>query len=215
MATNMAEVLKLAARQTQYDNDERTWLEFRLKLENYLTLVNEQYVALLQDAVSQPVANVPAGTAEPSVLIRTLNHMLATLTTGRSLRLEQREPNRNGFEVWRQLVAENTPKTAGRRFVMLRAVLQPGMGDSPAKFEEAWNAWEHQVDVYEKLATSKLDDDVKISVVLREARTKLRDNLLVNSQQFESNYNKLRAIIQAYLNTNKFSTAHDFRNNTK
>ena len=41
------------------------------------------------------------------------------------------------------------------------------------------------MDVYEKLATSKLDDDVKISVVLREAPTQLRDNLLVNSQQFE------------------------------
>ena len=51
---------------------------------------------------------------------------------------------------------------------MLQAVLQPGLGDNPAKFEEAWNAWEHQVDFYEKLATSKLDDDVKISVVLRE-----------------------------------------------
>ena len=39
--------------------------------------------------------------------------------------------------------------------------------------------------VYEKLATSKLDDDVKVSVVLREAPTKLRDNLLVNSHQFD------------------------------
>ena len=77
------------------------------------------------------------------------------------------------------------------------------MGERLAKFEEAWNAWEHQADVYDKLATSKLDDDVKISVVLREAPTKLRDSLLVNSQQFESNYNKLRATIQAYLNTNK------------
>ena len=89
------------------------------------------------------------------------------------------------------------------------------LGDSLAKFEEAWNAWEHQVDVYEKLATSKLDDDVKISVVLREAPTKLRDNLQVNSQHFESNYNKLRAIVQAYLNTNMNWTAHDFRNDTK
>ena len=71
------------------------------------------------------------------------------------------------------------------------------------------------MDVYEKLATSKLDDHVKISVELREAPTKLRDNLLVNSQQFESNYNKLRAIIQAYLNTNKNWTEHDFRNDTK
>ena len=42
------------------------------------------------------------------------------------------------------------------------------MSDRLAKFEEAWNAWEHQV-VYQKLATSKQDDDVKISVVLREA----------------------------------------------
>ena len=63
------------------------------------------------------------------------------------------------------------------------------MGERPAKFEEAWNARE-QVDVYEELATSKLDGDVKISVALREAPTKLRDNLLVDSQQFESNYSK-------------------------
>ena len=76
-------------------------------------------------------------------------------------------------------MAENAPKTAVRRFAMLQPVLQPGMGDSPAKFEEAWNAWEHQVNVDETLATSKLDD-AKISVVLREAPTKLRDNLLVN-----------------------------------
>ena len=71
---------------------------------------------------------------------------------------------------------------------MLQAVLQPGMSDNPAKFEETWKTWEHQVDVYENLATSKLDDDVKISVVLREAPQKLQDHLLVNSQQFESDY---------------------------
>ena len=112
-------------------------------------------------------------------------------------------------------MAKSAPKRAGRRFAMLQAVLQPGMGERPAKFDEAWNEWEHQVTVYEKLATSMLDDDVKISVVLREARTKLRDNLLVNFRQFESNYSKFRAIIQAYSNTNKNSTASDFRNDTK
>ena len=99
-------------------------------------------------------------------------------------------------------MAESAPKTAGRRFAMLQAVLQPEMSDNPAKFEETWKSWEHQVDVYENLSSSNLDDDVKIRVVLREAQ-KLRDHLLVNSQQFERNYNKLRAIIQAYLNTSK------------
>ena len=109
------------------------------------------------------------------------------------------------------MAAENAPKTAGRRFAMLQAVLQPGMSDNPAKFEETWKSWEHQMDIYENLSSTKLDDDVKISVVLRECPQKLRDHLLVNSQQFESNYNKLRAIIQAYLSTNKTWIVNDFR----
>ena len=213
--TNIAEVLKLAAKPIQYDNDEKNWLEFRFKLENNLTLVDERYVALLLNAESQPVANLPTGTEESAVTIRTLSHtlyaLLATLTTGRSLRLVQRVPNRNGFEAWRQMAAENAPKTAGRRFAMLQAVLQPGMSDNPAKFEETWKSWEHQTEIYENLSSTKLDDDVKISVVLRECTQKLRDHLLVNSQQFESNYNKLRAIIQAYLNTNKTWIVNDFR----
>ena len=181
---NIAEGLKLAAKPVQYDNDEKTWLEFRFKLENYLTLVDEKYVALLQDAESQAVANLPAGAEEPAVTIRTLSYtlyaLLATLTTGRSLGLVRRVPNRNGFEAWRQ-------------------------------FEETWKSWEHQADVYENLSSSKVGDDVKFNVVLREAPQKLRDHPLVNSQQFESNYSKLRVIIQAYLNTNKTWIANDFR----
>ena len=35
MTIYMAEVLQLTAIPTPYDNDERTWLEFRFKLENY------------------------------------------------------------------------------------------------------------------------------------------------------------------------------------
>ena len=122
----MAEVLKFAVRPTAYDNDEVTWLEFRFKLENYLTLVNEKYVALLQDAESQPVANVP----------------LATLTTGRSLRLVQRVPNRNGFEVWRQLGGGKGTKDSGSKIRNAASRVAAELGDNPTKFEEAWNAWE-------------------------------------------------------------------------
>ena len=101
-------------------------------------------------------------------------------------------------------------ETVGCRERGENRVLQPGMSDNLAKFEETWKSWEHQVDVYEKLSSSKLDDDVKISVVLCEAPQKLRDQLLLCCQQFESNYNKLRAIIQTYLNTNKTWIVNDF-----
>ena len=114
---NIAEVLKLAAKLVQYDSDEKTWLEFRVKLENYLTLVDERYVALLLNAESQPVANLPTGTEEQAVTIRTSSHtlyaLLETLTTGRSLRLVQRVPTRNGFEAWRQLAGRERAENRG------------------------------------------------------------------------------------------------------
>ena len=119
------------------------------------------------------MANVPAGTDQSSVLIRTLSHtlyaFLATLTTGRSFQFDAASAEQKRVRSLETVGGGNAPKTAGkarRRFAMLQAVLQPGMDDNPAKFEEACKTWEHQVDVYEKLATSKSDDDLKISVVL-------------------------------------------------
>ena len=53
VTANIAEVLNLAAKLVQDDNDENTWLEFRFKLENCLTLVDERSVALLLNAESQ------------------------------------------------------------------------------------------------------------------------------------------------------------------
>ena len=56
---------------------------------------------------------------------------------------------------------------------MLQAVLQPGMSDNPAKFEgKRGMSCEHQVDIYENLSSTMLDDDVKINVVLRGMPTK-------------------------------------------
>ena len=63
----------------------------------------------------------------------------------------------------RSVETVGAPTTAGRIFAMLQAVLQLGMSDNPAKFEETWKSWEHQVDIYENLSSTKLDDDVKIS----------------------------------------------------
>ena len=53
---------------------------------------------------------------------------------------------------------------------MLQAALQPRMGGNPAKFEDTWEARENQVEVCDNFAASKLDDDVEVSVVPREAR---------------------------------------------
>ena len=93
---------------------------------------------------------------------------------------------------------------------MLQPVLSPGMVDNPPKSEETWKMWEHQVGVYENLAGSKLDDDVKVSVAATRSTTKTsRQLVLVNSQQFDNDYTMLRSVIQTYLNSNNSWIAND------
>ena len=95
---------------------------------------------------------------------------------------------------------DDATKTEGRRFAMLQCVLQPGLYQTKTE--------EHKVDMYENLAGPKLEEDVKISFVMRETPMTLRDNLQENSQQFEANF-KLRAVSQAFLNTNRRWIADD------
>ena len=210
--TNIAEVLKLAAKPVQYDNDEKTWLEFRFKLENYLTLVDEKYVALLLNAESQPVANLPTGNGRNSSDHPSIESHTVRLAgdTDHGTKLETGA--KSAEQKWvRSVETDGGRERAENRGSEIRDAASGATAWNPAKFEETWKSWEHQMDIYENLSSTKLDDDVKISVVLRECPQKLRDNLLVNSQKFESNYNKLRAIIQAYLNTNKTWIVNDFR----
>ena len=72
---------------------------------------------------------------------------------------------------------DEATKTEGRRFAMLQCVLQPGLYQTRTE--------EHQVDMHENLAGAELDEDVKISVVMRETSMKLRDNVQDKPQQCE------------------------------
>ena len=127
---------------------------------------------------------------EPAVTIRTLSHtlyaLLATPDHGTKLETGAKSAEQKmGFEAWRQMAVEKAPKTAGRRFEMLQAVLQPGMSDNPAKFEETSKSWEHQVEIYEKSLLNKgWTMTWRSAWCCENAHRNCEDHLLVNSQQF-------------------------------
>ena len=81
---------------------------------------------------------------EPAVTIRTLSHtlyaLLATLTTGRSLRLVQKSAEQERVRGMETVGGRIRAENVGSEFAMLQAVLQPGMSDHPAKFEETWKS---------------------------------------------------------------------------
>ena len=97
------------------------------------------------------------------------------------------------------MLTDSATKTAGRIFAMLQCVLQPGLYQTRTE--------EHKVHMYENLVGAKLDEDVKISVVIRETPMKLRDHVQDKPQQFETNF-KLRAV-STCLNTHRKWIADD------
>ena len=89
------------------------------------------------------------------------------------------------------------------------------MGDHPTEFEETWESVGTPRGRPRQPHGVKLDDNVNIGVLLRQAPPKLRDNLLVESSQFESTNNNLRAMTHANLNSDKSWIANDSRSDTK
>ena len=160
---------------------------------------------------SRPTLTIMSTTSnETSERIRisnpTLYVFIATLITGRSLRLMEGVAIRHGFEAWMWLMADNAPKAAGRGLAILQCVLHQGLQQT--RFEESGCRGSLKMNMYD-LTGSKLDEDVKMRVLIREASSKLRDNLLIISQQLQRDNNEMRAVILAYLNTNRTWVADD------
>ena len=96
MTTNVAEGRTTTMRE----------LESRFKLENYLSLVNEKHVTLRRSISN--CGECSSGNRRVLRALRTLSRtlyaLLATMTTGRCLRIGYSECRTERFEVWRQLV---------------------------------------------------------------------------------------------------------------
>ena len=107
------------------------------------------------------MANVPARTDEASVLIRSLSHTVrptgdtdhgTKFETGAAIAKQKRVRSSETIGGGRRT------KESGSKIRDVASCVALGMGDNLTKFEESWKTWELQVDVYENLTKSKLDE---------------------------------------------------------
>ena len=111
--------VKHLARPKQYDGaitKEQSFREWRFTLENYLTLIDETYLEEMEAAEGREATITWAqdATEESKKRGRSLYAMLASLTTGRTLRIIQAVKLRNGYEAWMLIVEEFEPKKVSR-----------------------------------------------------------------------------------------------------
>ena len=98
----------------------------------------------------------------------TLYAVLAGLLTGRPLGIVRAVANRNGYEAWRLLLADQESTTSSRLLALLDRVLDGKALANVAldRFEEAVFDWERQVQEHGAAAAQPLQEQVKVAILV-------------------------------------------------
>ena len=120
--------IRLFEKPKAFSGQEAGFAEFRLKLLAYLDMMDEHFAEEVEAAEQHggPIA-VPTedGTARRG---RALYALLVGLLSGRGMKVLQGVAQRNGFEAWRQVVGEFTPRIVqiGRTSACVGRTFEPG-----------------------------------------------------------------------------------------
>jgi hypothetical protein len=174
------------------------WAEWSFKVKNFVGLLDPVLKQGLEEAEirSEPVPALTGLLLEKSSLLYAL---LVTWLSGRPLVLIQGVLNHSGFEAWRVLAREYDSRLPQQRLTTLQELLRFPMGNDEESFRVAWAKWEVEIARYEANFGRRVDDELKVAVVLEKAPAQLRQHLLLNSGQFADGSESLKVVAMGYL----------------
>ena len=160
--------------------------DFAFKFSNWLSVgFAEDAESFLEESVTmaQPIQWATLTTRQ-KVVARGVATALRALIGGKALSCMRHHPKKlNGFEMWRLLYRECKPDTANEK--------SASAGDSNGRSTRTRNGFwligsSGRLDLVgecEKARARKVDDDIKVAVMLKRSPKELRDHLVLESPQ--------------------------------
>jgi hypothetical protein len=129
-------------------------------------------------------------------------YVLATFLRGSGLLVLRKVGIGEGYIAWRALHDKYNAPTRGRNFATLQAILQPSQQwpKDAVGFEEALGAWEIIVIRYETATGERLQEQIKLQVLIGQAPKEIRTQLLLQSY---ATYEAARNAVMAYLESSR------------
>ena len=126
-----------------------------------------------------------------------LYSILTGLLRGRPLKILRAVNERNGYEVWRQLVVQYSPKTKGRAISVLSAYMNFPAFDKSKTFLEHIQSLERVRTEYRKVAGVDIGDDLQLSVLIRCLPKYLQQHIQLQLTE-SSSYQNVRDAVWSY-----------------
>ena len=126
-----------------------------------------------------------------------LYSILTGLLRRRPLKILRAVNERNGYEVWRQLVVQYSPKTKGRAISVLSAYMNFPAFDKSKTFLEHIQSLERVRTEYRKVAGVDIGDDLQLNVLIRCLPKFLQQHIQLQLTE-SSSYQNVRDAVLSY-----------------
>ena len=155
--------------ENDHDAEQSKWPEFSMGFKAWLYYAESQYekkLTYVEDNVkgAQPLSGM---NSDSKIRAEQLYSILTGLLRGRPLKILRNVSERNGYEVWRQLVVQYSPKTKGRAISVLSAFMNFSAFDKSKTFLEHIQSLERVRTEYRKVSGIDIGDDLQLSVLVR------------------------------------------------
>ena len=181
------------------DQDALGWLAWSTSFRNWVTFAEPAYESDLGEIESR-LTEVPHIAQMPVVCIeraRKLYVILSSLLRGRPLAILRGIDDRNGYECWRQLTNQFSPRTRSRSLAMLSAIMGLPAFTRDRTLREQLMGFERLVAEYEKASGNQLPADVKLSVVLKAIPKTLQSHVHLRMDASTS-YDDVKSLVLSY-----------------
>ena len=181
------------------DQDALGWLAWSTSFRNWVTFAEPAYESDLGEIESR-LTEVPHISQMPVVCVeraRKLYVILSSLLRGRPLAILRGIDDRNGYECWRQLTNQFSPRTRSRSLAMLSAIMGLPAFTRDRTLREQLMGFERLVAEYEKASGNQLPADVKLSVVLKAIPKTLQSHVHLRMDTSTS-YDDVKSLVLSY-----------------
>jgi len=186
----MAEVLKLLAKPTSYDGDEKTWVQWKFSFMSYMGAVDVDMVREAEVAMKQktpvPISSLNVDEKKRSAMMFSI---LAQIWKKRAMVVLQTVEPQNGYEALRRMEGKCRLDAPGRMLTSLQHILAYDF--SGADMLEKVEHWEQMIEIHEQQTGTMIDDQVKQAVIMKALPEELKASIYSTPMSFDT-YDKVR-----------------------
>ena len=193
---------RLLGKPPVFTGKDSDWADWCFSTQAYLETLGDGVADCIKTVLEQnrllSLAGMRAGSQADA---REIYFVLIMILKGPPLLLLRQVEKGNGYEAWRRLHDRYESQASARVAALLGQVLRPAAFPAEASaFETALQEWELQVTKWESIAEDLLNDGVKRQVLLDQAPSTIRTQLVLAGH---TNYDDLRAALLSYMVSSK------------